>query len=153
VTAAGWRAAYRGIVSPEKLADLPIDRWQHEVSVGLRRPIEDAFTYVAEADGEFAGYCYVAAPTREAELGPDVAELVAMYVDPGHWREGVGTALMNAAIDRLAKLPYREAILWTFDQNERAVAFYERHGWRKDGGEKIHQRSGEPAIRMRRPLP
>jgi GNAT superfamily N-acetyltransferase len=153
VTAAGWRTAYRGIVSPETLADLPIDRWQHEVSVGLKRPIEDAFTYVAEAEGELAGYCYVAAPTREAELGADVAELVAMYVVPGHWREGVGTALMNVALERLAKLPYREAILWTFDQNERAVAFYERLGWRKDGGEKIHQRSGEPAIRMRRRLP
>ena len=41
--------------------------------VGLRRPVEDAFTYVAEIDGGFAGYCFVAAPSREPELGPDVA--------------------------------------------------------------------------------
>jgi GNAT superfamily N-acetyltransferase len=123
------------------------------MSVGLRRPVGDAFTYVAEIDGRFAGYCYVAAPSPEPEAGPEVAELVAMYVDPRHWRQGAGEALMNAALERLADLPYTQAVLWTFEQNERAVAFYERFGWAKDGGEKIHARSGEPAIRMRRPLP
>jgi GNAT superfamily N-acetyltransferase len=152
VTAAGWREAYEGIVRPEKLAALPIERWRHEVGVGLRRPVDDAFTYVAEIDGQFAGYCYVAAPSREPDVGPEVAELVAMYVDPGHWRRGAGEALMKAAIERLADLPYGEAVLWTFDQNEQAIAFYERFGWTKDGAKKIHQRSGEPAIRMRRPI-
>jgi GNAT superfamily N-acetyltransferase len=152
VTAEGWRTAYQGIVSPEKLAELPIERWSHEIRVGLRRPVEDAFTYVAEIDGEFAGYCYVAAPTKEPDLGRDVAELGAMYIDPGHWREGIGQALMEAALSRLAELLYAEAILWTFEQNERAVSFYERHGWARDGAARIHARSGEPAIRMRRGL-
>jgi GNAT superfamily N-acetyltransferase len=152
VTVAGWRAAYHGIVKPEKLADLPTERWRHEVGVGLRRPVDDAFTYIGAIDGRFAGYCYVAAPSSEPDAGPGIAELAAMYVDPGHWREGVGVALMDAALARLGDLPYGEAVLWTFEQNERAVAFYERFGWAKDGGEKIHARSGEPAIRMRRPL-
>jgi GNAT superfamily N-acetyltransferase len=107
---------------------------------------------VAEIDGRFAGYCYVAAPSREPDEGPEVAELVAMYVQPGHWRQGAGAALMNAAIERLSGLPYTEAVLWTFEENERAVAFYERFGWKADGTEKIHERSGEPAIRMRRAL-
>jgi len=152
VTAAGWREGYREIVSLEKLGDLPADRWRHEVGVGLRRPVGDAFTYVGEIDGEFAGYCYVAAPGRDADLGPEVAEVVAMYVDPPHWRRGVGGALMEAAIDRLERLPYDEAALWTFKENSRAIAFYERFGWREDGAEKIHARSEEPAIRMRRPV-
>jgi GNAT superfamily N-acetyltransferase len=132
--------------------ELPVDRWRHEVTVGLRRPVADAFTYVAEIDGGFAGYCYVAAPAQEAELDGEVAELVAMYVRPGHWRAGAGTALMEAALERLAGLPYGEAVLWTFKENGRAIAFYERHGWRADGAEKIHPRTGEPAIRMRRSL-
>ena len=88
MTVAGWRAAYRDIVAPEKLADLPIDRWRHEVGVGLRRPVDDAFTYVAELDGGFAGSCFVAAPARDRDLGPEVAELVAIYVDPDLWRPG-----------------------------------------------------------------
>jgi ribosomal protein S18 acetylase RimI-like enzyme len=152
VTVAGWRAGYRDIVSPVRLADLPIDRWRHEIGVGLRRPIEDAFTYVAEIDGEFAGYCYVAAPSKEPDLGRDAAELGALYVDPAHWRNGVGDALVRAALDRLAELPYREVVLWTFSENAPAIALYEHHGWRADGAEKIHARSGEPAVRFRRPV-
>jgi len=152
VTVAGWRVGYRDIVSPERLADLPVERWRHEVGVGLRRPVADAFTYVAEVDGGFAGYCYVAAPSREADLGPDAAELVAMYVDPDHWRQGAGNALMEASVQRLTGLPYEEAVLWTFKENDRAIAFYERTGWRADGAEKIHPRTGEPAVRLRRPV-
>src|SRR5436190_12781347 len=87
VTADGWRTGYRGIVSPDRLADLPIERWRHEIGVGLRRPSGDAFTVVAEIDGRFAGYCYVAAPWREAAPGDAAAELVALYVDPDHWRQ------------------------------------------------------------------
>lgn len=153
VTAAGWRAAYRGIVAPERLVDLPVERWRHEVHVGLRRPVEDAFSLVAEIDGEFAGYCFVAAPSRERELGSTVAELVAIYVEPEHWRSGAGGALMRAAIERLAQLPYDEVFLWTFKENGPAIAFYERHGWRRDGDEKVHPRSQAVAIRLRRGVP
>jgi GNAT superfamily N-acetyltransferase len=152
VNTEGWRQGYREIVSPDTLAQLPIDRWRHEIGVGLRRPVGDAFTYVAEIDGRFAGYCYVAAPARESDLGPEVVELVAMYVDPDHWREGAGAALMRAALEHLAGLPYEVAILWTFKENRRAIAFYERQGWSADGAEKVHGLSGLPAIRMRRPL-
>ena len=152
VTADGWREGYRDIVKRGKLGELPVDRWRHEVGVGLRRPVGDAFTYVAEIDGFFAGYCFVAAPGRDPDLGPEVAELVAMYVDPAHWRQGAGGALMEVALERLAGLPYSEAALWTFQENARAIAFYERYGWRADGAEKIHPRSEEPAIRLRRPL-
>ena len=152
VNTAGWRQGYRDIVGPDKLAELPIDRWRHEIGVGLRRPVGDAFTYVAEIDGRFAGYCYVAAPARDSDLGPAAAELVAMYVDPDHWREGAGAALMAAALEHLSGLPYEVAILWTFKENRRAIGFYEGHGWSVDGAEKIHAMSGVPAIRMRRPL-
>jgi GNAT superfamily N-acetyltransferase len=152
VTAEGWRTAYRGIVSPERLADLPIDSWRHQIGVGLRRPVDDAFTYLAEIDGRFAGYCYVAAPAREPDLGPGVAELGALYIDPGHWREGAGEALIGVALERLAGLEYKEVVLWTFAENARAVSFYEKHGWRADGATRIHARSGVPAVRYRRPV-
>lgn len=152
MTAAGWRAGYREIVDQEKLAQLPVERWRHEVGVGLKRPVGDAFTYVAEIDGSFAGYCYVAAPSRESDVGPEVAELVAMYIEPEHWRKGAGEALMRAAMERLSGLPYAEVVLWTFKENARAIAFYEGQGWRPDGSEKIHPRTGEPAVRYRRPV-
>jgi ribosomal protein S18 acetylase RimI-like enzyme len=151
VTATGWRTAYRDIVAPERLADLPVARWRHEIQVGLLRPVDDAFSYVAEIDGEFAGYCFVAAPSREPDLGRKVAELVAIYVQPDRWRQGAGEALMNAAMERLAGLPYDEVVLWTFKENVPAIAFYERHGWGRDGAEKVHPRAQAVAIRFRHP--
>lgn len=152
MTAAGWRVGYRDIVPPERIADLPVERWRTEVGIGLRRPIADAFSYVVEIDGRFAGYCFVAAPARDADLGPEVAELVGMYVDPDHWRRGAGDALIGAALERLAGLPYETVVLWTFRENERAIAFYEHWGWRPDGAEKVHPRTGVPAVRLRRPV-
>ena len=151
VTAAGWRTAYRDIVAQDRLAGLPIARWRHEVHVGLRRPVEDAFSYVAEINGAFAGYCFVAAPSREPDLGRKVAELVAIYVEPERWGQGAGTALMRAALERLGDLPYDEVVLWTFKENAPAIAFYERHGWRRDGDEKVHPRTEAVAIRFRHP--
>jgi ribosomal protein S18 acetylase RimI-like enzyme len=115
--------------------------------------VEDAFSYVAEIDGEFAGYCFVAAPAREAHLGGSVAELVALYVEPDRWSRGAGSALMDAALARLRDLPYDEVILWTFKENDSAIRFYERHGWRRDGEQKMHPRSQALAVRLRQRLP
>jgi ribosomal protein S18 acetylase RimI-like enzyme len=129
-----------------------VERWRHEISVGLRRPVDDAFTHVAEIDGDFAGYCYVAAPAKDADLGDGVAELGALYVAPVHWRKGAGEALVRVTLERLADLAYEEVVLWTFAENAPAIALYEGHGWRRDGAEKIHARSGEPAVRFRRPV-
>lgn len=150
VTAAGWRTAYSGIVPAERLAELPVERWRHEVGVGLRRPLGDAFSLVAELDGSFAGYCYVAAPARDSDLDRGVAELVAIYVEPERWRRRAGSALMQAAIERLDELGYDEVVLWTFTENRQAIEFYERNGWRPDGAEKRHPRAGAMTARYRR---
>ena len=95
---------------------------------------------------------YVAAPAKDADLGRRVAELGALYVDPAHWRKGAGEALVRATLERLAALPYDEVVLWTFTENAPAIALYERYGWRRDGAEKIHARSGVPAVRFSRPV-
>jgi GNAT superfamily N-acetyltransferase len=157
-TATGWRTAYRGIVTDERLDELPVDRWRREIGEGLRRPVADAFTRVADVDGAFAGYCYVAAPPRDADAaqgvaGERVAELVALYVNPEHRGHGTGAALMGAALQRLAELGYERAFLWTFAENDRTIAFYERHGWSRDGAEKVHARAQAVAVRLQRPVP
>ncbi len=152
LTAAGWRTAYRGIVEPERIAELPISAWRHDVRTGLRSPVADAFTRIAEIDGQIAGYCYVAAPGRDQPEGSPIAELVAIYVAPERWRQGIGRALMESAAAEARRLGYGELILWTFDDNARAKAFYVALGWSPDGAARPHEASGAPTVRLRRVL-
>ena len=153
VNAAGWREGYRGIIPDERLDHLPEADWQRQMTAGLREPRLDAFTRIAEVDGEFAGYCFIAAPGREEPGDSRIAELVAMYVHRRFWRQGVGSALMERAIEQAASFGrYEEVFLWTFERNERAISFYLRHGFELDGQRKPFVPIGTPTVRMRRSL-
>ncbi len=48
-------------------------------------------------------------------------------------RRGIGTRLHAAALDRLRSRGVTRAGLWVLDTNQRALGFYERHGWTDDG--------------------
>jgi GNAT superfamily N-acetyltransferase len=150
--AAGWRAAYRGIIDDERLESLPVDAWAREIADNLARLEADSFSLVAELEGSFAGSCFVVAPGRDDDLGPEVAELVAIYVEPSVWRRGVGGALLTAAAERAEARGYTQMSLWTFTENQRALAFYESLGWARDGAERVHPVGRAPAVRLRKPL-
>ena len=107
---------------------------------------------VGEIDGELAGLLTGSAcrDDREEPLG----EVHGCYVDPAHWRKGVGSALMATAIERLTQAGHSEAVLWVLAGNSRARAFYEAHGWVADGAEKTYDLEGGryPEVRYRRNL-
>jgi GNAT superfamily N-acetyltransferase len=84
---------------------------------------------VAEASGVIVGFASVGA-SRDADAD---GELFAIYVDPDHWRTGIGRDLMTAAEQDLRDLGHAEAILWVLADNPRARKFYERVGWHYDG--------------------
>jgi len=150
VNAAGWREGYRGLVPDEYLNHLPVADWLRQMRAGLSEPRLDAFTKIAEADDEFAGYCFVAAPGREEPEASAIAELVAMYVYKRFWRRGVGSALIEAAIERTTSFErYESMFLWTFEDNERAIAFYRSFGFEPDGARHPFVPIGTPTIRMR----
>lgn len=152
VNAAGWREGYRGILPDERRESPPVAQWRREMREGLRSPRGDSFTRIAELDGEFAGYCFVSAPGREESDGSKVAELVAVYVEPELWGRGAGGALLRSALDEVAALGYGRLLLWTFAGNDRAIRFYERHGFAADGAERRLVGTGTPTLRMSRSL-
>jgi GNAT superfamily N-acetyltransferase len=153
INAAGWRTAYMGIIKPERLAAIPVEDWARTIRDNLEDLAEGSFSMVAERGGEIVGSCFVVSPPRDEDLGAELAELVAIYVDPGSWRQGIGTALLEAAQARAASSACSEMSLWTLTENTPAQEFYERHGWRRDGAGQFHPDAKAPAIRMRRPLP
>jgi ribosomal protein S18 acetylase RimI-like enzyme len=64
------------------------------------------------------------------------AQLVRLYVDPGHWGRGIGRRLHDQALAHLERAGYRVVVLWVLEANARARAMYERWGWRATPGRK-----------------
>ena len=91
---------------------------------------------VCEEDGG-ALLAYSAFGTsRDDDVPEEVGEVRTFFVHPAAWRRGVGSRLMARACLELVELGFERATLWSFADNERANAFYEHHGFERDGSER-----------------
>lgn len=152
-----WQVGYRHVIPADYLDGLRRDvaarteRWQANIVAG---PEGGTTVLVAEVAGDLAGWLNYGR-TRDADADAEqVGEVHGCYVDPDHWRAGVGSALMAEGVRRLAAAGYEEATLWVLEDNPRARAFYERHGWRPDGAREVFEIAGVAIdeLRYRRPL-
>lgn len=92
---------------------------------------------VAEVGGEITGFAVVLDEEGQAALD-------GLFVEPSRWRQGTGSALVNAAV-HLAR--NRGMALMTVVAEPAARAFYEKCGFIVEGNEQT--RFG-PALRMSR---
>jgi GNAT superfamily N-acetyltransferase len=95
----------------------------------------DLRVLVADEAGEVLGHTTFG-KSRDEDVGAEVGEIRTFFVRPAAWRRGVGSTLMRAALGELRELGHTEATVWSFDPNAPANAFYEHHGFRRDGAEK-----------------
>lgn len=65
------------------------------------------------------------------ELGAEVGEVKRMYVVPAHRRSGVAGALLAALEAEAARRGWTHLRLETGTEQPDAMAFYERHGYRR----------------------
>lgn len=124
-----WDDAYTGLMPQgilddrrEKVAER-VERWRE--ILGGDRP-----TWVAEDTEGLIGFAS-SGPARDNDMD-GMLELWALYVRAAYWGTGVGYALFEIAVGD------RAAYLWVLANNERAISFYERQGFRLDGTEDEH---------------
>jgi len=111
----------------------------------LARPT--AALMVAEADGRLAGYVLVLYPPRST-----LARLYSIAVAPHSGRRGVGTQLLAAA-ERAARRRGRRAMrLEVHEHNSRAIARYEKSGYRPFGRHRRYYDDGGDALRFAKAL-
>ena len=79
---------------------------------------------VAEINGQICGFLV-------ARVTGDEAEILNMAVYPAHRRNGIGTALLSAAISSAQSRHARTIYLEVRESNSAAVAFYAKHGFAK----------------------
>ena len=129
-----WQAAYSGLLDADFLSGLSderearADQWRDWLATGS----DGRLVLVAVADDTVVGFAHVG-PAGDKDVDRSLAELYAMYLDPGCYRRGYGSELMEAVTDELRARGNAGACLWVMTDNAPARAFYERHGWEPDG--------------------
>jgi ribosomal protein S18 acetylase RimI-like enzyme len=71
-----------------------------------------------------------------------VGEIYSLHVRPDVTRQGLGKALLDGALRRLAARGCRTCVLWVLRDNANARHFYEAQGWSFTGEEFVEDRSG-----------
>lgn len=100
---------------------------------------------VAEAESRVVGFCLAAS---EEVLG----YVITMDVLEAYRRHGIASALLEAVEQALAARQVGEVWLETATDNDAAIAFWQRHGYRKHGVRKDYYPGGRDAFSMRKSL-
>jgi ribosomal protein S18 acetylase RimI-like enzyme len=91
--------------------------------------------WIAEqsATGAPIGYAVTSAVEPPTEGLPDDIELKRIYVFSKYHGTGTGRELMTQTLQHAREIGAKRMLLGTYDQNHRAVAFYQRAGFEKVG--------------------
>ncbi|MFF0344000.1 GNAT family N-acetyltransferase [Kribbella sp. NPDC004875] len=141
-----WREAYAGLVPTDLLVERTSDierrihRWRTNLADGRQRWIALNPDPAAPVEERVAGFIGTG-PGRD-EDSPVPFELEAIYTRQTFWKTGLGTRLFDVAVGK------QPAFLWVFEDNERALAFYRRHGFAPDGVRKHDPYFGLWEIRL-----
>ncbi|MBX3586669.1 MAG: GNAT family N-acetyltransferase [Ramlibacter sp.] len=149
---AAWQAAYTGLMPDEHLQGLSAAKrlplWREAIE------FSEPQVFVATEGDTVAGFVGFDR-SRDPKSKPTTGEVWAMYVAPGHWGQGAGLALWDAAREGLLEEGCTEVTLWVLLRNERALRFYELAGFKRElntartttvGGAKLEE------IRLKRKL-
>jgi [ribosomal protein S18]-alanine N-acetyltransferase len=100
---------------------------------------------VAIADGKTAGFVLT-------EENPPLAHIITLDVVEAHRRQGIGSALLGESEKNLALRGVRNVLLETAMDNDAAVAFWKRHGYRVEAVLKRYYLGRLDAYEMRKIL-
>ncbi|MEX0902802.1 MAG: GNAT family N-acetyltransferase [Pseudohongiellaceae bacterium] len=135
---ASWKSAYAGLMPKSILDNLDRDArrvmWTNAIA---EQPSETAVSTNSDHVTGFANF----GKYRDNEDVDHCGEIRAIYVLERYWRNGVGSKLLEYAMVSLGR-DYQEAVLWVLDSNMRAIEFYQRHGFFRDGAVKTELISG-----------
>jgi GNAT superfamily N-acetyltransferase len=142
-----WHRAYGDFLDVEAVLDDPAERvarWRERLASSV------VATFVHDQDGRVAGV--VCAAASDDEASPlDHGSIRALYVDPVAQGAGVGSRLLDVALDHLRESGFGGVELWVFADNHHGRAFYERRGFAAVE-EGIDPGTGAAELRFRRAL-
>lgn len=141
IIAGSWRNAYQELIDPVYLSRLPEEYWMPS----MRTWLDSGRMYgcIAESHGKPVGSVIYGRGRDESHA--DWGEIVSLYLLPEAMRQGIGHALLTAALDALHADGYDRVYLWCIEGNTHADHFYQQHGFRRDGG-RVQYKIGSGAV-------
>jgi RimJ/RimL family protein N-acetyltransferase len=107
------------------------------------RRYPNAAVFVAEDEGRIVGRLSIARDQHPASR--HVADL-GLMVAMSHRRRGIGTKLLEAALDWARHSEVRKLELHVFPHNEAAIKLYENFGFVQEGYRRGHYRRGNEYV-------
>lgn len=129
------RAAYYGAggLSPDVVRNPTTERAQRIGWTSAIRSVQKR-VLCAIVEEEVVGIAAMGPPLAENEDRRSVGQLYQIHVVPERWSSGIGSMLHSAFVAYLTEASLRSGLLEVWERNTRARSFYERLGWRPDGG-------------------
>lgn len=143
-----WREVYVGDVAPQAIGE----KGCAERSKNLAKDFgcTNLQHYVYEADGKAIALLSFGDTAEEDRSG--AFEIWRLYLAKAYQGRGIGGELLCFA-ERHAKAEgYREAVIWAFQKNQRAIAFYQKFSYVVDKTEEMGPPYCTDAVRLYKKL-
>uniref|UniRef100_UPI00197B6D86 GNAT family N-acetyltransferase n=1 Tax=Piscinibacter defluvii TaxID=1796922 RepID=UPI00197B6D86 len=128
---------YRDLDDPKDIADYVAEHFNVPAVTSVLRD-EACTTLLATLAGKIVGYAVLkSAEPPACVAGPKPIELARLYVGDDFLGQGLGSQVMRAVHAEARRQSSKTLWLGVYDRNVRAVAFYERSGFRKVGGKEF----------------
>lgn len=125
-----WKEAFKDIVPADLLSKCTgIER----ATAMYKRLLDEnkGNGYILELDGKPHCIAWWDA-SREKDM-PGYAELICIHSLKDNWHKGYGSMMMDRVLGDVKAAGYSKIMLWVFDNNVRAIRFYEKHGFTSSG--------------------
>ncbi len=139
------RFAYGKILPEECLRDLTAESRLPAIARWIQEKLFGVYVYEESGTGILQGMMGIGPCGDEDRQG--AFELHFLYVDPDRLREGIGSELLRFFERQGMEKGCREFVIWVLEENGIGKSFYEKNGYRPDGGEKIFRRWNKKEIR------
>jgi ribosomal protein S18 acetylase RimI-like enzyme len=115
-----WQAAYRGRIADTYLQGLSVEQQVRDWEKVFQA--DASFTLLAQEkdDQTIVGFITLGS-YRDGDAPQDgLLELRALYIDPDHWRMGLGKKLTRLAMEECRQRKVGRLVLWVLESNSEA---------------------------------
>lgn len=124
-----WQHAYKGIVPQDYLDNMNIDerieKWRSKWKIKTKMQ-----RLVVDLDSKIAGFSAYGPPMDDGYNPKVTGEIYAIYMHPDYIGHGYGRTLITQTLEELRSQNYKDCIVWTLKDNQHAIEFYQRAGFK-----------------------